>query len=162
LVALVAIAWWASKQHPPHLALDEHALARLGAALALYAGGTALRAERWQRILERRELDRGRGASYGLTLVGYMGNNTLPARAGDLMRVMMLGGRRRAVLGTVVAERALDVAALGLIFGVVVLDRGLSFGPLPYVAAAAVFGLALSAIVSRFVPAVRSFAGPVL
>src|SRR5581483_10428460 len=80
----------------------------------------------------------------------------------DLMRVMMLGGRRRAVLGTVVAERALDVAALGLIFGVVVLDRGLSFGPLPYVAAAAVFGLALSAIVSRFVPAVRSFAGPVL
>ncbi|HZP73604.1 MAG TPA: lysylphosphatidylglycerol synthase transmembrane domain-containing protein [Gaiellaceae bacterium] len=161
LVALVAIAWWASKQHPPHLALDEHALARLGAALALYAGGTALRAERWQRILERRGLARGRAASYGLTLVGYMGNNTLPARAGDVMRVMMLGGKRRAVLGTVVAERALDVAALGLIFGVVVAERGLAFGPLPYLAAAGAAAAVAGVLVWRLAPRVREWALPV-
>src|SRR6185312_1138131 len=93
-------------------------------------------AERWHRILGREGLDRGRAESLRLTLVGYMGNNTLPARAGDLMRVVLLHGPRRQVLGTVVAERVLDVVALGVIFLAVVLGRGLDFGPLPYVAGA--------------------------
>ena len=70
-----------------------------------------------------------------LTAVGYMGNNTLPARAGELMRVVMLGGPRRAVFGTVVAERLLDVCALAAIFAFVVVERGVSFGPLPYLVA---------------------------
>jgi glycosyltransferase 2 family protein len=161
LVALAAIGWWASRQHRPQLTLDEAGLAGLAAALALYAVGTALRAERWQRILEHSGLARGRSASYGLTLVGYMGNNTLPARAGDVMRVMLLGGKRRAVLGTVVAERVLDVAALGLIFGVVVAERGLAFGPLPYLAAAGAALLVGGALVWRFAPRVREWTRPI-
>src|SRR5581483_4569852 len=80
----------------------------------------------------------------------------------DLMRVMMLGGRRRAVLGTVVAERALDVAALGLIFGVVVLERGLAFGPLPYLAAAGVLAAVAGALVWRLMPRVREWGRPVV
>lgn len=162
LAALGAIAWWASRQHAPHIPLDAGALARLAGALGLYAVATSLRGERWHRILTRAGIHRPRSTSYGLTLVGYMGNNTLPARAGDLMRVMMLGGPRRAVLGTVVAERALDVAALGLIFGVVVLERGLDFGPLPYVVAAAVVVLAASAVVWRVAPRVRALVAPAL
>lgn len=162
LAAVAAICWWASRQHEPHLTLDQHALAVLAGALALYAVGTALRAERWQRILEHGGLARGRSASYGLTLVGYMGNNTLPARAGDVMRVMMLGGKRRAVLGTVVAERALDVAALGLIFAFVVAERGLAFGPLPYLAAAGAAAAVAGVLVWRFVPRVREWTGPVV
>src|SRR3954452_23101526 len=109
----------------------------------------ALRAERWHRILVRSVLDRGPAESYRRTAVGYMGNNTLPARAGDLMRVVLLGGPRRAVLGTVVAERVLDVCALVLVFAFVVLRRGLDLGPLPYVAGAvAVVGVA-AAIFAR-------------
>lgn len=142
LAALGGIAWWASRQRAPHIPLDAASLSELAGALGLYAVATALRGERWHRILRRAELDRGRGESYRLTLVGYMGNNALPARAGDLMRVMLLGGPRRGVLGTVVAERLLDLCALAAIFLVVVVDRGLSFGPLPYVVGALIVILA--------------------
>jgi uncharacterized membrane protein YbhN (UPF0104 family) len=162
LVAVGSIAWWATRQHAPHVPLDAGSLARLAGALALYAVATALRGERWHRILVRSDVDRGRAASYGLTLVGYMGNNTLPARAGDLMRVMLLGAPRRAVLGTVVAERVLDACALVAIFAFVVLDRGLDFGPLPYLAAAGVLLLGAAAAVWRFVPRVREWTGPLV
>ena len=162
MAALGAIVWWASRQHAPHIPLDARALARLAGALGLYAVATSLRGERWHRILTRAGIHRPRSTSYGLTLVGYMGNNTLPARAGDLMRVMMLGGTRRAVLGTVVAERALDVAALGLIFGLVVVDRGLDFGPLPYLVAAAALVLVAGAVVWRVAPRVRTLVAPAL
>jgi uncharacterized membrane protein YbhN (UPF0104 family) len=161
-VAVASIAWWASRQHAPHVPLDARSLLRLAGALGLYAVATVLRAERWHHILERADVARGRGASYGLTLVGYMGNNTLPARAGDLMRVVMLGGPRRAVLGTVVAERILDACALLTIFAVVVLDRGLDFGPLPYVAAAGAVGLVAAAVVWRLAPRVRAWVGPLI
>jgi glycosyltransferase 2 family protein len=160
VTALAAVAWWASRQHAPHIPLDAPALSRLAAALGLYAGATALRGERWHRILRRSNLDRGRGESYGLTLVGYMGNNTLPARAGDLLRVVLHGGPRRAVLGTVLAERLLDVAALGVVFAIVVLERGLSFGPLPYLALAAALVLAVVAGLWRFAPHVREWLLP--
>jgi uncharacterized membrane protein YgdD (TMEM256/DUF423 family) len=91
-----------------------------------------------------------------------MGNNTLPARAGDVMRAMLLGGSRRTALGTVVAERVLDIAALGLIFAVVVLDRGLAFGPLPYLVAAGVLVLVAVVLLWRYVPRVREFARPLV
>jgi hypothetical protein len=162
LVAVGSIAWWASRQHAPHIPLDAAALAKLTGALALYAVATALRGERWHRILQRGALDRGRGASYGLTLVGYMGNNTLPARAGDLMRAVLLGGSRRAVLGTVVAERALDLCALAAIFAFVVVDRGLAFGPLPYLVAAGAILAVAAAAVWRFAPRVRGWARPLV
>lgn len=143
-VALAGVVWWATRQKLPHIPLDARAIAELTGALGLYAVATALRAERWHRILERASVDRGRPESYRLTAIGYMGNNVLPARAGDVMRALLLGGPRRVVFGTVIAERLLDVVALALIFAFVVLDRGLGFGPLPYlVGAGAIAGLAL-------------------
>jgi glycosyltransferase 2 family protein len=163
VTALAAVAWWASRQHAPHIPLDAPALSRLVAALGLSAGATALRGERWHRILRRSNLDRGRGESYGLTLVGYMGNNTLPARAGDLMRVVLLRSPRRSALGSVVAERVLDVGALVLIFGLVAVVRGVSLGPVPYVAAA-LGALALAAGLFarlRVLDRVRAWARPV-
>jgi uncharacterized membrane protein YbhN (UPF0104 family) len=162
LVALAAISWWASRQHVPHVPLDAPALARLATALGVYAAATCLRGERWHRILESSGIHRRRRTSYGLTLVGYMGNNTLPARAGDVMRMVLVGGSRRAALGTVVAERVLDAGALVLIFGVVVLERGLSFGPLPYVAAAGVAAAAIGVLVWRLVPRVHPYGAPVV
>ncbi|HEY0416670.1 MAG TPA: lysylphosphatidylglycerol synthase domain-containing protein [Gaiellaceae bacterium] len=162
LAAVGGIAWWASRQRAPHIPLDGGALGRLALALAIYAAATGLRAERWHAILATAGVGRPRRAVYGLTLVGYMGNNTLPARAGDLMRVMLTGGARRVVLGTVIAERALDAAALALIFAAVVLDRGLAFGPLPYVLAAGVCVLAAAAAVWRLSPRARAAAAPVL
>jgi glycosyltransferase 2 family protein len=162
LAAVGSIVWWATRQRAPHIPLDAGAVATLAGALAVYAGATLLRGERWHRILDDAGLPQSRRSTYGLTLVGYMGNNTLPARAGDLMRVMLLGGSRRVVLGSVVAERVLDAAALGLLFAVVVLDRGLDFGPLPYLVAAAAVILLAAWCVWRFTPRVRRLAAPVV
>ncbi|MGH7349784.1 MAG: lysylphosphatidylglycerol synthase transmembrane domain-containing protein, partial [Candidatus Rokuibacteriota bacterium] len=55
---------------------------------------------------------------YRALLIGYMGNNLLPLRAGELVRVYVAsrhGPRFWTTLATVVVERVLDGLALGLI-----------------------------------------------
>ncbi len=124
LVALAAVVWWASRQDPPELPSTAQAFTWLAAGALLYVAATALRGERWHRILHLTGVDAERVDSYGLTTVGYMGNNVLPARAGEMLRVVLLsrrtGGSKRVLLGTVVAERLLDAIALGSIFFAVV------------------------------------------
>ena len=124
LAALAAVVWWASHQEAPQLPDSGTAFAWLGAATTLYVFATLLRAERWRRILGQTGVHPRRSDVYGLTTVGYMGNNVLPARAGEVLRVVLLdrqsGSGKRNGLGTVVAERLLDAFALGTIFVVVV------------------------------------------
>jgi uncharacterized protein (TIRG00374 family) len=124
LVALVAVVWWASHQEAPQLPSTGGAVAWLAAGAALYAATTLLRGERWHRILQLIGVDSKRVDSYGLVAVGYMGNNVLPARAGEMLRVVLLdrrtGSGKRTLLGTVVAERLLDAVALACIFVAVV------------------------------------------
>jgi uncharacterized protein (TIRG00374 family) len=124
LVALAAVVWWASHQEAPKLPSDAGDIAWLGAALGLYAIATLLRGERWHHILALASVKAKRADCYALTTVGYMGNNVLPARAGEALRVVLLSNRcgasKRTVLGSIVAERLLDVVALGAIFVVVV------------------------------------------
>jgi uncharacterized membrane protein YbhN (UPF0104 family) len=120
LIALAAVVWWASKQDAPKLPTGGHSIAWLAGGLGIYAVATLLRAERWHRILHLTGVDVGRRDSYSLTTVGYMGNNVLPARAGEMLRVVLLAPRaqagKRELLGTVVAERVLDAIALAAIF----------------------------------------------
>jgi uncharacterized protein (TIRG00374 family) len=124
LLALAAVVWWASRQEAPELPGTLDALAWVAGATGLYVAATLTRAERWHHILGRTGVDASRADAYGLTTVGYMGNNVLPARAGEMLRVVILSRRsaagKRTLLGTVVAERLLDAIALGLIFVVVV------------------------------------------
>ena len=124
LLALAAVVWWASKQDAPELPHTTEAVMWMVAAAALYTVVTLVRAERWHRILHLTEIDAKRSDSYALTTVGYMGNNVLPARAGEMLRVVLLAKRtdasKRTLLGTVVGERLLDAIALGAIFVVVV------------------------------------------
>lgn len=142
---LAAVVWWATKQDAPSLPTTLRALLDLASAVVVYAAASLLRAERWHRILARNAIAVGRADAYRLTAVGYMGNNILPARAGDILRVVLLGplarSPRRAVLGTVVAERLLDALALALIFGaaafVALRDRGVTTGHVGLVASIA-------------------------
>lgn len=124
LVALAAVVWWASGQDAPQLPSSGHAYTWLIVGAALYSVATLLRGERWHRILHMIGVPAERADSYALTTVGYMGNNVLPARAGEMLRVVLLSRRtdasKRSLLGTVVAERLLDAVALGSIFFVVV------------------------------------------
>lgn len=116
LAALGGAVWWGLRQHAPQLPGSTSAIGWIVVAVALYAAGTALRAERWLRILHLGEIRTGRGDAYGLVTVGYMGNNLLPARAGEFLRVFLLsrqvGGRTRKIVGTVIAERVLDGVVL--------------------------------------------------
>jgi uncharacterized protein (TIRG00374 family) len=120
LVALAAVVWWASHQDSPHIPTDGNAVAWLLTAVGLYALATLVRAERWHQILENTGVHARRTDCYALTTVGYMGNNVLPARAGEALRVVLLAqrsnGSKRTLLGSVVAERLLDVIALLTIF----------------------------------------------
>src|SRR3954452_12585579 len=128
VVALAGVVWWFSRQDMPALPSLGHVAAPLAAAVGLYAVATLLRGERWFRLLGRG----GRLDAYALTTVGYMGNNALPARAGDVMKAMLSAREadlpRSEAFGALVAERLLDAVALAAIFVVLVLAGGLPLG----------------------------------
>jgi len=124
LVALAAVVWWASRQEAPHIPTGGDTIAWIIAAIALYVVATLVRAERWHKILEHTGVTAKRVDCYALTTVGYMGNNVLPARAGEALRVVLLAPRcdasKRTVISSIVGERVLDVIALLTIFIVTV------------------------------------------
>jgi glycosyltransferase 2 family protein len=123
LLALAGVVWWASRQDPPDLPSTGSELAALVGAIALYALATVVRSERWQRLLVDERATPQRVDTYALTCVGYMGNNVLPARAGDAIRAVLMAPRAgtsiRTVIGTLLAERLLDIAVLVAIFVIV-------------------------------------------
>src|SRR5207237_1064968 len=61
----------------------------------------------------------------GYLLIGYVANNVLPARLGELIRVHYLGDRegisRASALGTVVVERVVDLVVVVAIAAVALL-----------------------------------------
>lgn len=84
-------------------------------AAGLLALDLVLRALRWQRLLRPIAAVRY-PPMLGYLLVGYLANNVLPARLGELVRSHYLGDReglsRAAALGTVVVERVVDLVAV--------------------------------------------------
>jgi uncharacterized membrane protein YbhN (UPF0104 family) len=156
-LALAAVVWWASRQQMPHLPAASVALPRLAAALGLYALATVLRGERWLRLLRGAGARLGRRDAYALTTVGYMGNNALPARAGDILKAVLSSRESGATttdgFGTLVAERLLDAAALVIVFAVLVatlhLPLGVSGWQLALVGAALAVACAAAAFLGR-------------
>jgi glycosyltransferase 2 family protein len=119
-VALAAVLWWIVHQDAPSLPNARAELVAFAAAIAAYSAATAARAERWVRLLGGSGSRPARMDAYGLIAVGYMGNNVLPARGGDLLRVYLMASRgrtsKRTVIGTLIAERLLDVVFLFIVF----------------------------------------------
>jgi glycosyltransferase 2 family protein len=159
VVALAGVAWWASRQQAPQLPHTGPELAALLGAIALYGLATVVRAERWQRLLVDEGGTPPRADTYSLVVVGYMGNNVLPARAGDAIRVVLMAPparvSRRTVVGTLLAERLLDVAVLVVLF--VVVGWGLlgevGAGKVEVLAALSVAGLLALAVGWRLIRA---------
>ncbi|MBA2380590.1 MAG: flippase-like domain-containing protein [Chloroflexi bacterium] len=81
----------------------------------LLALDLVFRAFRWQRLLRPIAVVAYR-PMLGYLLIGYLANNVLPARLGELVRVHYLGDRegisRASALGTVVVERIVDLVAV--------------------------------------------------
>ncbi len=132
LAAVGGVAWWASTQDVPRLPSAGEAVGPLLGALAVYAVATVLRGERWRRILRGGGVAAGRRDAYALTTVGYMGNNALPARAGDVLKAWLSAreadASRRDAFGALLAERLLDAVALVVLFAVLVGVAGLPLG----------------------------------
>ena len=87
----------------------------LALILAVLATQVVLRAVRWSYlILQAPRIPVGR--ILPPLLIGYLGNAVLPARLGDAMRAVIISRRERVdivqALGTVLLERAIDVATL--------------------------------------------------
>ncbi len=110
----------------------------------------AVRALRWQRLVAPIGHVRYRSILAYL-LVGYMANNVLPARIGELVRVHYLGDReslsRTTALGTVVVERVVDfVVVVGIASAAIIVlsVRG-------FVASAVLVGIAVAGLLAAAV-----------
>lgn len=121
-VSLAGVVWWATGQQAPTFPTEPENLLPLVLAIGTYAVITVIRGWRWHEILLHSGIGHARVDAYALTVVGYMGNTVLPARGGEILRILLLGertdSRRREILGSIVAERALDAAALIVLFAV--------------------------------------------
>jgi uncharacterized protein (TIRG00374 family) len=93
--------------------------AAAGATLAFF-----LRSLRW-RILLNAEGRFSVGTVFWATMAGYLGNNVLPARAGELVRTYLISQQSKLsktyVLTTALSERLMDVVALVVTSSIVLL-----------------------------------------
>lgn len=157
VVALAGVVWWATQQEAPTFPSTPGQITALIGAIALYAFATIVRGERWERLMKDEGATPKRSDMYMITVIGYMGNNVLPARAGDAIRVFLAAPRaqtsKRTVVGTLVAERLLDVAVLLVLF--VAVGYGLlgevGGDSVELIAIVAVVGIAAAAVGWRFV-----------
>lgn len=106
-------------------AIVTHADARyLVAAVALTSGSFFLRSVRW-RILLNAEGRFPVGTVFWANMAGYLGNSFLPARAGEVIRSVLISGQsalsKTYVLTTALCERMMDVIALVLWSSIVLL-----------------------------------------
>jgi uncharacterized protein (TIRG00374 family) len=125
--------------------LSRASLGWIGVMLLFQAADVVLRALRWQRLVEPIHHVRFLPIT-GYLLIGYLANNVLPARLGELVRCHYLGDRegisRTTTLGTVVVERVVDTAVVVVIASLAILVlhvRGL-------VASAVLIGLAITGL----------------
>jgi uncharacterized protein (TIRG00374 family) len=88
-------------------------------AIVVFAAQTLMRAMRWRSLFAHARRP-PRGPVIEATLIGYLFNNIMPARAGEVARVASLTKRSSTppaeIVGTVVVERVYDVFAVLLIF----------------------------------------------
>ena len=127
VISLVFLAWalynekldqvWASLQTAQYWALLP--------ALALYFAGVWVRAVRWRTLLKPIAPKVGLTETFEVVVIGYMANDVLPARIGELVRAYILsrrtGVRKTATLATIFVERVFDgLTMLGFAAGVII------------------------------------------
>jgi glycosyltransferase 2 family protein len=171
VVCVGGVVWWATKQDAPKLPHSPRDLLTLASAVGIYAISTMMRAERWQRLLVHDGASPHRTDSYALTAIGYAVNNILPARAGDAVRIVLMAPAahttRRTVLGTLLAERLLDIVVVVLLFlvvgyGLLHEAGGSALEVIGIVVGALLLGAATIVLALRIKPHLRDFVRPIL
>jgi uncharacterized protein (TIRG00374 family) len=84
-------------------------------AVAIWFVAAAVRSLRWHYLL-RGLASLDTGALYPIVIIGYMANNLLPLRTGELVRAYVMGERhgvsKMSTLGTIAVERVFDGVVL--------------------------------------------------
>jgi uncharacterized protein (TIRG00374 family) len=93
-------------------------------ALILYFIGVGVRAVRWRILLRPIIPEMGVKETFDVVVIGYMANDILPARIGELVRAYILslrkGVTKTATLATIVVERIFDgITMIGFAAGAV-------------------------------------------
>ncbi len=88
-------------------------------AVAFMTASYILRAVRWRSFFPASLRKQGLGSFFPVLMVGYLANNLVPARGGDLARVILFARDKQVsrigVLSTVVLERLFDALVLSLV-----------------------------------------------
>jgi uncharacterized protein (TIRG00374 family) len=112
-ISALLIALFLRATHPSEIAdaLEDANYWWLLPALAVFFVGVAARCLRWS-VLMRPVAPLGPVRLFPYAVIGYMANNLLPARAGEVVRAFITGDRERVsrmgVFGTIAVERLFD------------------------------------------------------
>ncbi len=113
LVSLLLLAYVFYQTDPAKIveALAQAQYIYLIPALAFYFAGVGMRALRWHYLLRPVKLIPS-GELFRTVVIGYMANNVLPLRMGELVRAYVLGEQQQvsktATLVTILVERVFD------------------------------------------------------
>jgi glycosyltransferase 2 family protein len=169
-----------------YIALREQDFAEIGAALrqvnywtlipaiALYFVGVYLRAFRWSYVLRTLQPMRT-SRLFSVVAIGYMANNVLPLRAGELVRSYVLSTRtglpKTSILATIALERLFDGITMLLFILVaslfialtdqleyVVLIAAVLFGAVLTIFAVLTTEVARYVLIARLLPLLPTFA----
>ncbi|MGH7277393.1 MAG: lysylphosphatidylglycerol synthase transmembrane domain-containing protein [Candidatus Rokuibacteriota bacterium] len=120
-VALFAYLLWSVDLRELAAQLRQTRWGWLALAVALAPAGLFARAARWRYLFPPHAEAPGLVPA---VMIGYMGNNVLPLRAGELVRVYVVARRWRqgfwTVVATLVVERVLDSLALVLLLAALI------------------------------------------
>jgi uncharacterized protein (TIRG00374 family) len=155
----LAGGWFAVRGLSLSVLVSQLATARLGwvaVSLGFLAAAIAVRSLRWWMLFPP-----GRRPSLPLvseaTLIGYLFNNILPARAGEAARVIALRRSGQSTLGeitgTVISERLVDTASLIILFA-----AASPWVPVPVISQAWLLLLAGTVVIGFALIAVIAFA----
>jgi hypothetical protein len=165
VISLVFLGWALLQENPAKIVATIAGMNWLSLvpALVFYFIGVWVRAVRWRILLAPLRLKMGLLETFQIVVIGYMANNLLPARIGELVRAYVVGKRegvrKTSTLATIVVERIFDglvmigFVASALLFvilfnpGILSVGTGHTFGTLivnwsPYIVLGAVAFLA--------------------
>ena len=90
----------------------------------VFVSSFILRAQRWSILFEQKIILRWIDL-FKAQMIGYLANNVLPARAGEIIRAYILGNScgiaKSKVFGTVIVERIMDLLAALLLLSVLLM-----------------------------------------
>jgi uncharacterized protein (TIRG00374 family) len=139
----------------------------LAAAVVLVLAGYMVRAWRWQLMLAGAGVKTGFGQATSVFFAAFAINNLLPLRAGDIYRCVMASrfhaGTITISLATLLTERLLDLGALTVTLGVLLIffrQTSLELISLP-ISALLIFGVLVLASLIAFPASVRELVNTV-